>query len=289
LRDVAANFQQYEFKGIVFHYIPSSGSVASGTNPALGTVMFQTSYRSNDTAPTSKLEMMNEYWSNEVVPFETTCHPIECDPKENPFAIHYIRTGPIPSGDQLLYDLGVTYIAVSGQQANDNVLGDIWVTYEVELKKPLISSNVTALRGYVATNFASPTATAFFDGAQVTTPAGNLQLTYAARTITIPVGLSGIFVIHLNIKSAAGLSGAAVNWTGTSALTNCALALGMLDVASSDWYSDQPNTTATVSLRYSIAVNKVDPSLVATVALPAAVWTGGTTSIIGVSISQLQD
>jgi len=148
---LAANFQEYRFRGIVFHYVPSSGNAVSSTNPALGTVMFQTSYRASDTAPTSKLELLNEYWASENVPNEPFCHPIECDPKENPFNIQYVRTGDVPTGDsRLMYDLGVTHVAVQGMQTTGNIVGDVWVTYEVELKKPIISSNATASVNYAA-------------------------------------------------------------------------------------------------------------------------------------------
>lgn len=144
LSGIATNFQEYSFKGLVFHYVPASGSAISGTSPTLGTVMLQTSYRSTDAPPVSKQELLNEYCSNEVVPMETMAHPVECDPKENPFNVQYVRSGDLgPNETPLMYDLGVTHVATSGQLASGNVLGDLWVTYEVELKKPIVSSNVT--------------------------------------------------------------------------------------------------------------------------------------------------
>lgn len=145
LSTIANSFQEYRFKGVVFHYIPTSGHAISGTSPSLGSVMMQTSYRANDTAPSTKAELLNEYWSGEVVPSETLAHPIECNPAENPFNVQYVRRGDLPAGDnQLFYDLGVTHICTAGQLAAGNVLGDLWVTYEVELKKPIVASNVTS-------------------------------------------------------------------------------------------------------------------------------------------------
>nr|UUW21090.1 MAG: coat protein [Sanya tombus-like virus 2] len=160
LSTVANSFQEYRFKGIVFHYIPTSGHAISGTSPSLGSVMMQTSYRANDSAPTSKSELLNEYWSGESVPSETFAHPIECNPAENPFNVQYVRRGDIPAGDnQLFYDLGVTHVCTQGQLAAGNTLGDIWVTYEVELKKPIVASNVTALTTSYGGLAVSPTAT----------------------------------------------------------------------------------------------------------------------------------
>jgi len=71
LSRIAACFQEYTFKGAVFHYVPTSGVAISGTNPAIGSVMMQTSYRSTEASPTTKIELLNEYWASEAAPNET--------------------------------------------------------------------------------------------------------------------------------------------------------------------------------------------------------------------------
>jgi hypothetical protein len=87
LAPIASRFQQYEIKGMVYHYVPTSG-IYSPTSTAIGAVMIQTTYRSTDSAPTSKVELLNEYWASESIPSEPFIHPIECDPKENAFIVH---------------------------------------------------------------------------------------------------------------------------------------------------------------------------------------------------------
>ena len=82
---IAARFQQYRIKGMVFHYVPTSGYAVSGTNPAIGAVMIQTSYRANDSPPASKTEMLNEYWASEASPADSFCHPIECSLRRTHF------------------------------------------------------------------------------------------------------------------------------------------------------------------------------------------------------------
>jgi hypothetical protein len=161
LSRLANCYQQYRIKGMVFHYVPTSGNAVTGSAPALGCVMLQTSYRSNDAPPSSKVELLNEYWSTETVPSDAACHPIECNPSENPFNVQYVRSDDriLPPGDSpLLYDLGMTHVATEGQLADGVALGDLWVTYEIELKKPILSSNVTnsiAGFGYMRTNTTS--------------------------------------------------------------------------------------------------------------------------------------
>jgi len=214
LSPIAQRFQEYAFKGVVFHYIPASGSAISGTNPALGTVMLQTTYRASDTGPTSKTEMLNEYCASENVPCEAFIHPIECDPRENPFNIHYVRSAPPPTGEPLLsYDLGKTFVAVQGQQANGSYLGDLWVTYEVEFKKPIINSDIVSGSGLLA-KFASPTAANPF--ATLSSLTGDLNLVFANNTITFPPGLSGATTVIMQFAGSL----TSLIYVGTTSVTN---------------------------------------------------------------------
>jgi hypothetical protein len=221
LSGVAAHFQEYKIRGLVFHYIPTSGSAVSSLNAALGSVMMQTSYRSNDSAPTSKVEILNEYCSNEAVPSESFAHPVECDPRENPFNVQYVRTGAVPTGDsKLLYDLGVTHIAVSGQQITDKALGDLWVTYEIELKKPILESNVTSRgKSYSAECTTGPlTASAYFTPPTATS--GTLNCAVDGRTLTFPKGTYGRFMLTVRfISSSTGFT--AFNGGGIAVTSNC--------------------------------------------------------------------
>lgn len=266
LSDIAVNFQEYRIRGMVYHYVPSSGSAISGTNSALGTVMLQTSYRSNDTAPANKVEMLNEYWSSESVPSEPFCHPIECNPKENPFNIQYVRSGSVPSGDnQLLYDLGTTYVAVSGQQADNTVLGDLWVTYEIELKKPVISSNVTkSLSAFGRYTGGTYTTTNLFNGTLTTS--GTMAVTSSALTLTFPRGVFGNFLIIVYLSGSSSLT--AVDLGAGSTYTNC---FNYPNPVNTNAFIRNILSGGTPQLNIGIRFEMItipDPSLVAQVTLP---------------------
>jgi len=201
LSGVATRFQEYRIKGMVFHYIPSSGSAVASADAALGTVMMVTSYRASDTPPSNKVEMLNEYWASESVPCSEFCHPIECDPKENPYNVQYVRSGEVPAGDsRMLYDLGVTYVATSGQQVTGKVLGDLWITYEVELKKPIVASNVThTISSYNIAYTNTPAGTMTndkFNGVP-TSVWGDLAMVLKGNDITFPRGTTGFFLVSL--------------------------------------------------------------------------------------------
>lgn len=286
LSDIARSFQEYEIKGMVFHYIPTSGSAVSSTSSALGSVMIQTSYRSTETAPASKIEMLNEYWSNEVVPFETMAHPIECDPKENPFAVHYVRSGAISSGEPLLYDVGKTFVATQGMQS-EYIIGDLWVTYEIELKKPMVSSEVTKYVGRFNSTYTGVSSNMFF-----TTPSiisGNLPITTGVKSFVIPVGYSGVFEILVHIRSNGGLSSTTgVTFAGSPTLTNC-VAVDQVDGGSTSLTTTTVGGTTTdvKDLYYHLTIYKAETHLSASVDLPAATWTSGTTSYCALTITEL--
>jgi hypothetical protein len=161
--------------------------------------MLQTSYRASEAAPTSKVELLNEYWSSESVPSQAFCHPIECDPKENPFNIHYVRSGAVPTGDTvLMYDIGKTTLAVGGQQGT-SVLGDLWVTYEIELRKPILTDinnlNVNTLSGAGST--AVSTTNTFGTNFSIRSSSFAVAPIVGTRTITFPPYSTGAYLIAI--------------------------------------------------------------------------------------------
>jgi hypothetical protein len=271
LAGIAQQYQEYEWKGLVFHFVPTSGSAVSASSAALGTVMLQTSYRSNDSAPTNKVSMLNEYWANEVVPFDCMAHPIECDPKENPFNIHYVRAGTIPSGDQLLYDMGVTYVATQGQQSA-YVVGDLWVTYEVELKKPIVSSNVTSLNDYLSATFGAPSTALIFDTATSSAFLGGLPVTFTTNGhMIIPAGYPGTFSVTVNVTTATTFSAAAM--TGAPGYTN---ASGVNFVGGTATLSQTVAgaSATTTALVYQTQFKLTDPTSAGNINFPTPTWTG---------------
>lgn len=279
LAGIAARFQEYKIRGMVFHYVPTSGSAVASTNAALGAVMLQTSYRASDAAPASKIEMLNEYNSNESVPCEAFCHPIECDPKENPFNIQYVRSNATTTvEDKLLYDLGTTHVAVAGCQTTGNPIGDLWVTYEVELKKPIVSSNITQTVRSFSANATPASISNFF--ATVNTSLGSLPVTLgASNAITFAKGVTGTFQMTLILGT--GLT--AINSWSAPSLTNCSLTFGPPGVSSA---RSIIGTAASISAAtYNVWFQILDPSLVASITIPAPTVSGASPSYADVTIT----
>lgn len=136
LSQVAANFEQYCIRGMLFEFKSMSADALNSTNTALGTVIMATQYNSVNPAFTSKAAMENYEFNTSGRPSQSFVHPIECARGETPVSCLYTRNGTVPTGaDQRLYDLGVFYIATQGMQAVANI-GELHVVYDIELLKP---------------------------------------------------------------------------------------------------------------------------------------------------------
>jgi hypothetical protein len=216
LSAVAAQFQEYTIRGLVYHYVPTSGQSVSSTSTALGSVIMATNYRATAPSYASKVQMLNEYFSNDARPSEAFCHPIECNPKENPYNVQYVRTGPVPSGeDSKTYDLGTFYVAVQGHVATSDPLGELWATYEVELRKPILTSYLdldAPIAHLAGTGTSSSTPFSAFTK-PIDTFLGGLSV--SGLVITIPSGNPGRYMYAMG----SGSSLTQATW-GTFTYTN---------------------------------------------------------------------
>ena len=143
---IAQNFEQYRVNGMVFEFKSTSADALNSTNTALGTVIMATEYNSDSPAFTTKQQMENHEFANSAKQSCSILHPIECARNLTTISELYTRTGDVPSGQDLrLYDLGRFGIATVGQQGANVNIGELWVTYEIELLKPQLPDGVNFL------------------------------------------------------------------------------------------------------------------------------------------------
>lgn len=139
LSQVADSFEQYRFRGLVFEYktMSSDAILSNNASSALGTVIMSTQYNALDAPFTDKRTMENYEFANSCKPSCNMLHPVECKMSQTSVAELYIRTGTA-AGDLRLYDLGTFTIAVQGMQnaANNQVVGELWCSFEIEFYKP---------------------------------------------------------------------------------------------------------------------------------------------------------
>lgn len=147
LAGIAQNFDQYRFRGILFEFKSTSSDavLSSATSSALGSINMATDYDAVDAAYANKREMLNSLYANSTKPSCNLIHPVECKRAQTPMQLQYIRNGPFPPNtDARMYDLGNFYVATEGMQADGGILGELWVTYEVEFFKQQVPNLVVA-------------------------------------------------------------------------------------------------------------------------------------------------
>lgn len=141
LSSIAKNYQQYRLDGVLFQFKSMSADALNSTNTALGQVIMATNYNVNQPLFDSKYEMENTEFSTSVKPSCSAMHPIECARAESTLNELYVAPGGVvPPGEQRqFYDFGNFQIATNGFQAPNVNIGELWVTYEVTLIKPILT------------------------------------------------------------------------------------------------------------------------------------------------------
>lgn len=144
LSQIACNFEQYSFEGIIFQFKSTSADALNSTNTALGSVMLATQYDTLDAEFDSKLDMLNYEYSTSCKPSEDVLHMIECAPRMTTISELYVlyNQEQPANADPRLYNLGRFSVATTGFQAANVRIGQIHVTYQVRLMKPKLFTSL---------------------------------------------------------------------------------------------------------------------------------------------------
>jgi hypothetical protein len=134
----AANYDEYELEHLVFHYQPVISQAS--TSGAMGSILLGCNYNAGASKFKSFREMAEYSGSLETRVCDEAMFGVECDPtKHGSQAIEYIRTGAVPSGQDIkTYDLGLFQIATADVSTftEGTLLGHLYVEYSVVLGKP---------------------------------------------------------------------------------------------------------------------------------------------------------
>jgi hypothetical protein len=180
-----------------------------------------------------------------------------------------------------MYDLGVTHLAVSGQQSTGAVLGDLWVTYEIELKKPILSSNTTSqLQSFYYTNTLSPSFSDLFTGGIQS--GGSLSLTAVGRNLTIPKGVAGTYWVFIRVASETPFFTNPVAMAAPPVLTN--LRLRDLDQVNARWETVTATSGTLRTGTFGFTVVKDSTSDESLIAFPLWTAAGGTVAEVNVIV-----
>lgn len=195
LANIAQNFSEYRFHGLAFEYKTMSSDALNSTNTALGSVVTATQYNSYEAPLTTKQEMENYWNSKSCKPSCNLLHGVECSQFENPISVLYTSNGTPTVGDIRMYDLGIFNIATQGGQAANIVLGELWVTYDVEFLKPRQVDSGSMSDLYLL-NPATVINTAWLSNQQIPVNGNNFGITFPDNnTLRFPESFVGSALI----------------------------------------------------------------------------------------------
>lgn len=141
LAGIAENFEEYEFRGLLFEYVSTSADsvLSAGATTALGSVSMATQYNVLSAPFSNKKQMLNYEFANSTKPSHDLLHPVECKRALTPQTKLWVRTPEtdLIDADRRLYDLGDFILATEGCQGAGAVgnIGQLWCTFEIALLK----------------------------------------------------------------------------------------------------------------------------------------------------------
>lgn len=139
MSQIAMNFQQYEFSGLIATFKPNTGLIQSGS---MGFITMVFDYNAADENPTSPGMVKNMAGQVTGTPIQTILCGCECDRQKLLVpGGRYIRSGAVPSGqDVKTYDLAKLLVCLYGINGTafppNTVLGELHLSYRVRLIKP---------------------------------------------------------------------------------------------------------------------------------------------------------
>lgn len=136
LSQIAVNYEEYSFEQLMFTYSSLlSEATASG---AVGQIIMTTNYNAGNPQFTSTTDMLNNIGTISARPIDSPIiHGVECDDEKNVLPSYFVRVGAVPSGQDIkTYDVGLFQIATEGMPDNDQLQGQLWVSYQIVLRKP---------------------------------------------------------------------------------------------------------------------------------------------------------
>lgn len=256
LSSIAGNFTEFRFTGLAYEFKSTSADALNSTNTALGTVIMSPKYNLEAPDFVSKMEMEAQMGAVSCKPAQSMVCLVECAPNENIFARQFIRTGEEVS-TSLLYDLGEMCLATVGSQAVATI-GELWVTYEVELYKPKFGAgallqNALWHKSY-ATGVASGTTVLGTSATRVVVhdnfPGDKVTFTGTdARVITLPPHMVGAYLLVIE------WDGAGISWTAPSHSLSAGLddnVLPFWTVSSGDLYYFNAPASGVTSVTHAV-------------------------------------
>lgn len=202
---IALNYSNFRFRAIKFEFISTSATALSSTNTALGLVFGRTQGDSTIAPDVNSLQMLNSHGTHKANPSQSWQYVVDCSKSAGAMGTTSQVATPdaLPSNQdsRLYYPNGFFEIASQGMQANNVNLGQLYVTYVVDLIRPVYLQGEL---GYTmrSAHYADDGYTNLLPLSDTNEPApiyDNIGLTVTGTNIIFPVSITtGIYLVQLS-------------------------------------------------------------------------------------------
>ena len=160
LSRLAMHYEMYRMNGCVFWFHSTSGESTNSADTAIGEVMMANQPDSSGPIPGTKSQMVRLNGAKQAKPSVDQLHGIECAGN----GVKFIRHGDLQEANQdpSRFDEGQFHLAVEGCNPLTTRIGELWVTYDVDLIRARDSRGAEVITHH--SNFTGVTGLNFFGG-----------------------------------------------------------------------------------------------------------------------------
>ncbi len=220
LAPIAANFEEYVIRGLVFEYISTTSPYfAAG---AMGSIIMSMSYNPTAPAYVSKPQMENSEFAISARPDQTMVYGVEC--ASNSQNMYMVRQGS-SSAPLTSTDLGNFQIAIQSAITAGTVVGEVWVSYDIELLRPKTQTSIPGFLHVNGTGLGSGTFPTTVNNAHTVGMFTGISSTLAGNVLSIklpslpPTQVLSIAVERRYVGATAAVASASISGTGLTGLT----------------------------------------------------------------------
>ena len=147
LSQLAQNFELYDFNGLMFQYVPTSGESGAASN-SLGKVLMATNYDPDASPFLNSIQMENYDYACSTKPSLGLIHGVETHNGQQVVNMMYVRTSDSSTKDRSFTDIGKFTIATEGipaAAAGTQIIGELWATYNIKLSRASLYNSLLGL------------------------------------------------------------------------------------------------------------------------------------------------
>lgn len=155
LSNVANNYESYRFNRLQYIYKPICPTTTQGK------VILGVDYDASDSTPNSKLILNSFESSVSCSPWDSVTHTSTTKNLHKFGTQRYVRPGTQPTGTDIKsYDIGNLYVGTSNTPSTATTLGELYVSYEIQLFTPqlVVPLTIASDENTQSSSFAQQTA-----------------------------------------------------------------------------------------------------------------------------------